>query len=376
MTRADFVVALIRLWARRLITRRLLALSVFLLLQSTAANAQEPVTANGHCLEVTLTGTQGGPPAVNGLAGAGTLVRYGQVSNDCSDILLQFDAGRGTTERLSQLGLSPNQIDAVFLTHLHSDHTEGLAGLLQLRWHFLGGEVDVVCSADVTTTRPPPERTMSCRNLVEHTADAFIAAGEIAQRYAENNKRHPDGPSGIVAVRELAVPLPQEPGHVVWESGDVVVTAIGTVHIAGSLAYRVDTPAGSVVIGGDAGNSQSAPPRASSTSETVEKLAAGVDIIVHSVIHPAFAPGAGSKFPPPVYYRQSGAADLGAMAHRTGSAHLMLTHMIPAVGTPAHGPYAVPGGPLAADDFASAAREGGFEGKIHVGKDLLTLRLP
>ena len=28
------------------------------------------------CLLVTLTGTQGGPPAYEGLAGAGTLVRY------------------------------------------------------------------------------------------------------------------------------------------------------------------------------------------------------------------------------------------------------------------------------------------------------------
>ena len=29
------------------------------------------------CLIVTLTGTQGGPQSFNGLAGAGTLVRYG-----------------------------------------------------------------------------------------------------------------------------------------------------------------------------------------------------------------------------------------------------------------------------------------------------------
>ena len=340
-----------------------------------AACAQDSEIAAEQCLEVTLTGTQGGPPAVNGLAGAGTLVRFGEVSNNCGDVLLQFDAGRGTTERLSQLGISPNQIDAVFLTHVHSDHTEGLAGLLQLRWHFLGGEIDIVCSADVTTSRPPPERTMSCRNLVEHTADAFLHAGEIAQRYAENNKRHPDGPSGIVALQEVGLPLPSEPGTTVWESGEVKVSAIATTHIAGSLAYRVDTPAGSVVIGGDAGNSKAAPPRDSSTSETVEALADGADVVVHSVIHPVFGPGAGSRFPPPVFHRQSSAADLGAMARRTGARHLMLTHMIPAIGTPAHGPYAIPGGPLGREDFASSVREGGFEGEIHVGGDLLTLRL-
>ena len=338
--------------------------------------AQSAVLDAGNCLRVTLTGTQGGPPAVNGLAGSGTLIQYGTVENDCGDVSLQFDVGRGTTERLSQLGISPNDLDAVFLTHIHSDHTEGLAGLLQLRWHFLGGEIDVVCSADVTTAVPPPERTMSCSNLVEHTADAFIFAGEIAQRYAENNKRHPAGPKAIVALREVALPLPTKPGSVVWRSGDVSVSAIGTVHIAGSLAYRVDTPAGSVVIGGDAGNSKPAPPRASSTSESVELLAKDADILVHSVIHPVFGPDKGSTFPARIYYRQSNAADLGALAQRSAVGHLVLTHMIPAIGATSHGPYTVPDGALAATAFEKAARTGGYAGQIHVGKDLFSLQLP
>ena len=41
------------------------------------------------CMIVSLTGTQSGPPAVNGLAGAGTLVRYGDDSNDCNSVSLQ-----------------------------------------------------------------------------------------------------------------------------------------------------------------------------------------------------------------------------------------------------------------------------------------------
>ena len=36
-------------------------------------------------------------------------------------------------------------------------------------------------------------------------------------------------------------------------AGDVKVSAIRSTHIAGHASYRVDTPAGSVVIGGDAG---------------------------------------------------------------------------------------------------------------------------
>jgi ribonuclease Z len=329
----------------------------------------EPVAES--CLEVILTGTQGGPPAVNGLAGAGTLVRYGTVENQCNDVLLQFDAGRGTTERLSQLGISPNDLDAVFLTHNHSDHTEGLIGLMQLRWHFMGGPLDLVCSEDVEAAG----RTTSCRAFAEHIADAFLLSGEIAQRIAENKKRHPDGPSGLLILKEVGQTASDSIGEVVWSSSDVTVKAVTTTHIAGSLAFRVETPAGSAVIGGDAGNSKTTPPRDSSTSESVEALAEGTDILVHSAIHPAFAPGAGSKFPPPVYLRQSNAADLGAMAERAGIKHLVMTHLIPALDSASHGPFVIPGGPLDQSDFVVAARESGFEGEIHVGKDLLSIRL-
>src|SRR5919199_1577970 len=73
------------------------------------------------CLIVTLTGTQGGPSVFNGQAGAGTLVQYGDDSNDCSAMKLQFDAGRGTNMRLSQIPVAPQQLTAVFFTHMHGD---------------------------------------------------------------------------------------------------------------------------------------------------------------------------------------------------------------------------------------------------------------
>lgn len=342
---------------------RLLSALLFLPLFACAEATPE------HCVEVILTGTQGGPPAVNGLAGAGTLIRYGTVENQCNDMRLQFDAGRGTTMRLSQLGLTPNDLDAVFLTHMHSDHTEGLIDLMQLRWHFMGGPLDLVCAADADIAG----RTLSCRAYSEHIGDAFVHAGEIEQRRAENGNRHADGPSGLIEIQEVAetaTPL------IVWQSGDVTVSAITTTHIPGSLAYRIDTPAGSVVIGGDAGNEKTAPPRATSTSGAVETLAIGADVLVHSAIHPVFAPNAGSTFPVPVYLRQSNAADLGAMSKRAGIGQLILTHLIPALNTSSHGPFSVPGGELDAADFESVVRNSGFEGKIHVGEDLLSVRLP
>ena len=48
------------------------------------------------CLLVTITGAMGGPPNFNGMAGPGTLVRYGDDSSGCGAVKIQFDAGRAT----------------------------------------------------------------------------------------------------------------------------------------------------------------------------------------------------------------------------------------------------------------------------------------
>jgi ribonuclease Z len=264
------------------------------------------------CLIVTLTGTQGGPQSFNGLAGAGTLVRYGDDANACGAVKLQFDAGRGTTMRLSQLGIGPEQLNAIFLTHMHNDHTEGVPDLVQLRWSFngTGPKIDVVCSADAVS---PLGVTISCNKFTAHIADAFIQSGEIAQRHSELKERTAGGPAELI--NTITFQPTNEP-QVVWSFGDLKVNAIRSAHIAGHASYRVDTPAGSVVIGGDAGNDVPAPPRSSSTSEQVESLAKGADVIVHSAIHPIMGPDKGSGMFPYAYLRQSSVPDVGAMARR------------------------------------------------------------
>src|SRR2546423_7085011 len=322
------------------------------------------------CLIVTVTGTQSGPSVFNGQAGAGTLVRYGDDGNDCGAIKLQFDAGRGTNMRLSQFGVSPVQLNAIFFTHMHSDHTEGFADIMLLRWYFKGPKIDIVCSSDGVSVLG---FTNSCRKYAMHIGDAFLQSGEIAERRSEDNARLAGGPADLTNVITFE---PKQEAQGVWSFGDVKVSAIRSTQTAGHASYRVDTPAGRAVIGGDAGNDVLAPPRASSTSDQVEKLAKGVDIIVHSAFHPVMGPDRGSGFPPLSYYRQSLASDLGAMAKRVGAKHLMLTHLGPSLGAVIHNRWKVPGGRLPEADYRKPFEAGGFTGNTIVGTDLATLRLP
>lgn len=216
--------------------------------------AAAPSAANAvPCLIVTLTGTQSGPAVFRGQAGAGTLVQYGDEGNNCGNIKLQFDAGRGTNMRLSQLDVTPTQLDAIFLTHMHGDHTEGLADIMMLRWYLKGPNIDVVCSSDATSA---VGIVHSCRQFVLHIADAFVQSGEIAERRSEDSARREGGPTELI---NLIAFDPKDEPQVVWSSGVVKVSAVRSTHIAGHASYRVDTPAGSVVIGGDAGNDTLAP---------------------------------------------------------------------------------------------------------------------
>jgi ribonuclease Z len=336
------------------------------------ATAGTPAAQAAPCMIVTLTGTQSGPPAFNGLAGAGTLVRYGDDANSCSAVNLQFDAGRGTAIRLSQLNVRPVQLNAIFFTHMHSDHTVGFIDIMQLRWHFDSRrpKLDVVCSSDTVATLG---FTISCRRLAAHVGDPFLESGEIAQRRSEDNDRLSGGPADLTNVITFE---PKEEPQVVWASGDITVSAIRSAHIMGHASYRVDTPAGSVVIGGDARNNAELPPRTTSTSDQVERLAKGADIIVHSTMHPVMAPDKDSGMPARTFHGQSSTSDLAALAKRVGAKHLMLTHLAPPLGAERNGPWRVPGGPLMEEDYRKAAEAGGFTGNIIVGTDLASVKLP
>src|SRR5574338_575119 len=85
-------------------------LALFLCLTAQDVHAQD--------ITVTLLGTGAVIPEVDRF-GPSILVQAGGQT-------LLFDVGRGAHQRLTQGGVPASEIDAVFLTHLHSDHTVGI----------------------------------------------------------------------------------------------------------------------------------------------------------------------------------------------------------------------------------------------------------
>lgn len=99
---------------RTLIATTLLAAAI-----GTGGQAQT-TEAPEHPDEMRLTLLGTGTPAVRiERFGTANLVQAGGLD-------LLFDAGRGTTMRLGQMGIPIGEIDVTFLTHHHSDHTNGL----------------------------------------------------------------------------------------------------------------------------------------------------------------------------------------------------------------------------------------------------------
>jgi ribonuclease Z len=209
--------------------------------------AQSAPAAAGT-MTVTLLGT--GSPSPNPVRfSAATLVQAGGLN-------LLFDAGRGCTIRLRQLGVRLGSVAPVFLTHFHSDHIVGLpdiwmTGYIQTAYAMRSAPMVLI----------GPEGT---KQMAEGMRAAFMA--DIRIRMADENT--PEAATRIDA-RDF------NGDGVVFEADGVKVTAFAVNHgplIQPACGYRVDHAGRSMLISGD-----------TKFDEAVVRHGTGVDLLLHEV---------------------------------------------------------------------------------------------
>lgn len=345
---------------------------------STALPAAD-VSAPLKVPHVVLLGINGGPgwyPKVQP-AGISTAVVVGDASYviDLGDrapdqYMLANPNGNKEYEEFSTLR-------AVFLTHLHSDHTIEYFKLFNYGWwnglNLVEKPVKVMGPGrrkTLTTVRgekkvPAPA---SPRNPMPGTVDMTDAlfdayATDINDRVRDNgfvNLRD------LLDVEDIKIPgysekletlptMPDMKPFQIYEDDRVRVSAILVNHfpVFPAFAFRFDTDGGSVVISGDTGPSQN-----------IVTLAKNADMLLHEVIDDAWVDSVYKDQPGVrghLFSAHTSASKLGAIAEQAGVKQLVLNHLVPSEP------------PLSRFDQARK----GFSGKFHIGKDLerLAIRL-
>jgi ribonuclease Z len=264
------------------------------------------------------TGTPRPDPAA---AGAATAVVVGQR-------VFLFDAGSGVERRLNAAGLPINGVTALFITHLHSDHTLGLPDLILTSW--------------VLGRRTPLQAygPHGLRPMVDHILAAW--SQDIAIR--TEGLEHETAGGYRVAVHEI------RPG-VVYDSGGVRVTAIPVLHGSWKEAYgyRIDTPDRSIVISGD-----------TRPSTALANAAHGVDALIHeayaeSRLAAENRPG-GADWPRYMRSFHTSDVELGRLAADANPKLLIVDHVMRTGASDS--------------EMIAGVRRGGFRGRVVIGRDL------
>ena len=239
-----------------------------------------------------------------------------------------FDAGAGLMRQVNAAKLPISGPEAVFITHLHSDHTLGYPDLILTSWIMRR-------TSPLEVYGPPGLQRMTQHLLAAFSEDIRIRT-EGLEREVRGGYR--------VKVHEIRE-------GVVYQQGGVRITAIRVPHGSWkeAYAYRIDTPDRSIVISGD-----------TSPSKALVAASRGVDVLVHEVylathLKPEDRPG--GKFWPQ-YMREfhTSEVELGNIAAQAKPKLLILTHIIRFGGTD--------------EELLEGVRKGGFNGLVIVGKDL------
>lgn len=344
---------------------------------STIARPYGPEPYANQRTRLILLGTSGGPPYWpggnrEGIASAVVV----------DDRFYLIDAGHGVMRQLRNAKLGSNYdtdldgpldvLAGVFLTHLHSDHivdlnnilSEGMYNGLQFvnRIPIWGpgnrGQVPPFFGGGTPPTPVNPGNpTPGTREMTDLLVQAFAA--DFNDRLFDNSKPRPEQmwEAKDVPVQYLSDPngrpCPEMDPFVFFEDDHVTVSATLVNHapVFPALAYRFDTPDGSIVFSGDTGK-----------NPNLVSLANNADVLVHEVIDKSWPE---SLFPDPRDAKQESifqhlinahtlVEDVGRVAQEANVKTLALSHIVPGNG---------------ADEQFEAAKDG-FDGKLIIGRDL------
>lgn len=233
------------------------------------------------------------------------------------DKVFVFDAGEGSAETLSLMGISPGGIDTLFLTHLHSDHFDGLAPIALQHWANASAQSPLRVIGPVGTAR-----------VAAGLNEAYAIDSSYRTAHHGESVMPPSG-SGLAASEFV---LQADAGHVVvYDADGVRIVAFRVDHapVDNAAGYRIDYSGRSIVISGD-----------TARSGAVMEAARGADLLVHEAIdthlnrimsQAAVESGRGNVgqiFTDILTYHTS-PEDAGAVAQEAGVGALALTHLLP-----------------------------------------------
>jgi len=308
-----------------------LATSLALGLTMAPAYAQGPMPgdAGNDGIKVTMLGT-GTPDTRVDRLGPSTLIEVGGY-----DFLI--DAGRGTGTRLGQLGMPLGEIDGIFLTHFHSDHTIGVPDI------FLTGFIPLPLGG---------RQTALPIYGPEHVQD--LAEG-LMHAYHEDIKLRKGTMIPAESLKLEAHPIKE---GVVFDRDGVKITAFLVSHDPKSEAdygYKVEYGGHKVVFSGD-----------TTYDPAVAEAGAGADLIVHEVAVVARGMEDEPFFKNVVMPIHTSPEDAGRIFAQAQPKLAVFNHIALLPGN----------GPMKPDEQEILQRAGeNYDGRMVVGEDLMTITI-
>ena len=242
-------------------------------------------------LDIVLLGT-GSPLPDPERAGPSTLVRAGGMR-------LLVDCGRGVLMRLAALGLAPTALDAVFLTHLHSDHVTDFNDVLTTRW------VMSVSEAPLPVVGPPGTAAFVDRTLE-------MLRDDIRYRFAHHDDLNWEPRCDVTELSEGTA----------FEANALRVIAAPTDHrpVTPTVGYRFEHDGAAAMLAGD-----------TVPCEGLDRLCAGADVYVQTVVQRSIIESVPMQRFQDILDYHSSTDDALRTASRAGVRTLVYTHCVPPV---------------------------------------------